>query len=304
MAQSFDEAAQILPDRLRQPLLQIPPQTKHTVTEIRLRAFAPLLLTTAQEPLFVRAAGQCGSFGGTDVLKPGAQEIRDTFLRACGYSVHAYEMQIREGFLTVPGGHRLGLCGHMDIRADNAPQMLTTITSLNLRIARAIPSASAALCEALFSRGLCSVIVAGPPLSGKTTMLRDLARRLSEGLCGRLYRVSVIDSRGEFAPLPYCDVLSGCDKATGVRMALRALSPQMLLCDEVGTTAEIDAIAQSFSAGAACAVSVHVRDAAALRLRKPVRQLLQTGQFDHVVLLDAASPCAIDTIYDARELCP
>ena len=303
MSEALDTAASVLPARLRAEIGRIAPQTGRTVTEVRLRTDAPLTLTTPQGTLFLRPGGYCSSFLGTDVLHVRAQDVEETFLRACGYAVHAYEAQIREGFLTLPGGHRLGLCGHMDVRTDGTPQMLTQITSLNLRIARPVSTAAGPLCDALFTRGLCSVIVAGPPLSGKTTILRDLARRLSEGMCGPYYRVSVIDSRGELAPLPYCDVLSGCGKAEGIRMALRALSPQMLLCDEIGTLDEIDALSQSFCAGAQCAVSVHVQDAAALRIRQTVQRLLQTQQFDHVVLLSAASPCTIEAIYDAGELC-
>lgn len=300
MADCFDAAAEILPERLQRETRKIPPQTKHAVTEIRLRTDAPLLLTTADDPLFVRAGGRCGAFGGSDVLAPTAAEVQETFLRACRWSVHSFEAQIRDGFLTLPGGHRLGLCG----MTDAVTGALTHVTSMNLRIARQAPAAAKTLCDTLFARGLCSVIVAGPPVSGKTTMLRDLARRLSEGDCGRYYRVSVVDTRQEFPFLPYCDVLTGCGKAEGIRRALRVMSPQMLLCDEIGTAAEIDALEQSFSAGAQCAVSVHTDTAESLRQRKPLQRLLQTQQFRYVVLLRSAPPCTIETIYDAQELCP
>jgi stage III sporulation protein AA len=300
MAEYFDTATQILPERLQRETRQIPPQTKRSITELRLRADAPLLLTAADDPLFLRTGGRCGCFDGSDVLTVTAAELQETFLRACRWSVHSFESQIRDGFLTLPNGHRLGLCGVTDA----ATQALTLVTSMNLRIARQAPAAAKMLCDKLFSHALCSVIVAGPPVSGKTTMLRDLARRLSEGECGRYYRVSVIDTRQEFPFLPYCDVLTGCDKAQGIRRALRVMSPQMLLCDEIGTAAEIDALEQSFSAGAQCAVSVHTDSAKTLRLRKPLQRLLQTQQFHHVVLLRNAPPCTIEAIYDARELCP
>ena len=299
MAEYFDAAAEILPERLQRETRRIPPQTKQSVTEIRLRADAPLLLTTADEPLFLRTGGRCGCFGGTDVLSLTAAELQETFLRACRWSVHSFEAQIRDGFLTLPGGHRLGLCG----QTDAVTHALTLVTSMNLRIARQAPAAAKTLCDTLFSRGLCSVIIAGPPVSGKTTMLRDLARRLSEGECGRYYRVSVVDTRLEFPFLPYCDVLSGCDKAEGIRRALRVMSPQMLLCDEIGTSAEIDALEQSFCAGAQCAVSVHSDTSETLRQRKPLQRLLQTQQFRHVVLLRNSPRCSIETIFDARELC-
>ena len=299
MADCFDAAAEILPERVQRETRQIQQQMKQAVTEIRLRAQAPLLLTTADEPLFLRPGGRCGVFDGSDVLSLSAAEVQETFLRACRWSVHSFEQQIRDGFLTLPGGHRLGLCG----TTDASTGALTHVTSMNLRIARQAPAAAKVLCGALFARGLSSVIVAGPPVSGKTTMLRDLARRLSEGECGRYYRVSVIDTRQEFPFLPYCDVLTGCEKAEGILRALRVMSPQMLLCDEIGTQAEVDALEQGFSAGAHCAVSVHTDTAETLRQRKPLQRLLQTQQFHHVVLLRRAPPCTIETIYDARELC-
>ena len=99
-------------------------------------------------------------------------------------------------------------------------------------------------------------------------------------------------------------LLTGCGKAEGIRRALRVMSPQMLLCDEIGTAQEIDALEQSFSAGAQCAVSVHTDTAETLRQRKPLQRLLQTRQFQHVVLLQSSPPCTIKTIYDAQELCP
>ena len=147
MAVCFDAAAEILPDRLQRETRRMPPQTKRAVTEIRLRTDAPLLLTTADEPLFLRSGGHCSAFAGSDVLSVTASEVQETFLRACRWSVHSFEAQIRDGFLTLPGGHRLGLCG----MTDAATGALTHVTSMNLRVARQAPAAAKTLCDTLFS---------------------------------------------------------------------------------------------------------------------------------------------------------
>lgn len=298
MAEKFKEAVQSFVPHIRQMLLRMPQSVQSTVLEVRIRADAPLVLTCLQGAYYLLPDGRTSCLYRPDVVTATAQEVHDTFLRLCGYSVHSVEREIREGFLTVQGGHRAGICGKAVTDAHGALQSLSQVTSVNLRIARQVPQAAKALWEALFQTGLRSVIVAGPPVSGKTTVLRDLARRLSEVP----FRVSVVDSRRELGPLPLCDVLSGYGKAEGILCALRSLSPQMLICDEVATTAEIEALQSGFAAGAACVVSVHARDETDLPNRRPLRALLETGQFSHAVLLEASPPCRIRRIYEAKEL--
>lgn len=298
MAEQLKQAAQFLAPRLRQAFAQMPQTVQSTVLEIRLRADAPLVLTVLDGACYLLPDGRTCCLYRPDVLTATREDVQNTFLHLCGYSVHSVQREICEGFLTVEGGHRAGICGKAVTDANGAVQSLAEVTSINLRVARQVPQAAKALWDALFQKGLCSVIVAGPPVSGKTTVLRDLARRLSE----TLQRVSVVDSRRELAPLPLCDVLSGYGKAEGILCALRSLSPQMLICDEVATAAEIEALENGFAAGAACAVSVHARDETDLPYRKPLQALLNTGQFSHVVLLEPSPPCRIRRIYEAKEL--
>ena len=296
MAQAFSEAIGALPATLRRPLEALPRAVQADVSEVRLRENAPLTLTVSGAPLFLTQDGRTTSVLSPDVRIVTPQETEDAFLRACGYSVLSRLPEIRQGFLTLEGGHRMGLGG---VRGSDGGFM--RVTSLNLRVARAVPHAADELCRLLFANGLCSPIVAGPPLSGKTTILRALAEKLSRGGCGRAYRVSVVDSRREFGALPCCDVLAGFDKAQGMRMALRSLSPEMLLCDEVTAVEEVLALEACFAAGSACAVSVHAEGESSLRERAPLRRLLETGQFTHVVFLDGASPGRILRVVERRE---
>lgn len=298
MAEKFRQAVQYIVPRLREPLLCMPQQIQKNVLEVRLRADAPVVLTCLDGACYLLPDGRTCCLYRSDAVAAARQDVQNTFLSLCGYSVHSVQREICEGFLTVPGGHRAGICGRAVTDENGTVQSLAEVTSINLRVARQIPDAAKELYDALFCGGLCSVIVAGPPVSGKTTILHDLARRLSENLV----RVSVVDSRRELEPLPLCDVLSGYAKAEGILCALRSLSPQMLICDEVASQDEIQALQNGFAAGAACAVSVHARDETDLLHRKPLQALLRTGQFSRVVLLQASPPCRIRRIFASKEL--
>ena len=141
----------------------------------------------------------------------------------------------------------------------------------------------------LFVGRLPSIIVAAPPGGGKTTVLRDLARALSGGFGGRYRKVSIVDERGEFggfSPGVNTDVLTGFGKKKGIEIAVRTLSPELIVCDEIADDAEVDAIKAGFSSGVAFAVSVHIRDAEDLVHKSIITKLYLTGEFDYVVLLE------------------
>ena len=303
MDREWRQAAAALPERIRKAALLLPDAVSSRISEVRLYAGSPVRLTSVSGTLFLAPNGSANHRPGADALCASAAELEETVLRACGYAPHTVQAELSAGFLPLPGGHRLGVCGRAVRDTDGSVRTLTDFSALNLRVARFLPDAAAALCAALFQNGLCSVILAGPPLCGKTTMLRSLAHRLSSGDCGEYYRVSVVDSRQEFSPLPYCDVLLGREKADGVECALRTLSPQMIVCDEIADVREVQALRRGFSAGCACAVSVHTNPDGHLLSRAPFRALLETEQFSHVVFPDRTAPGGIRRIYTAQELC-
>ena len=298
MSNSFDSAVINLSDRLSRELLCIDPERKRNVFEIRLRSDAPVMLTEANG---CRVLEMCGR-----TVIAEKQDIDETFLKLCEYSVHSHESEIKDGFITSRNGHRAGICGKVSTNPDGTVRGFSEITSINLRIARSFKGVSDKLCRELFRDSLQSVIVAGPPVSGKTTMLRDIGRFLSEGAGGTYYTTAVVDSRCEIAltesPLRYCDIFSGCDKAYGIICDVRSMSSQMVICDEISTEEEVRAVSKGFASGSEFSLSVHAKSVGELRKRRPFISLAKTGQFRYTVMLDGKIPCESYKIYETEEL--
>ncbi len=213
------------------------------------------------------------------------EDITGCFLELCRNSVHSFAREISEGYITLPGGHRVGFCGTAALH-DGRLTGLKDISSLNIRFAREVRGCAEEMCRRVFSDGLCSVVVCGKPLSGKTTVLRDMAR-----IIGAAHRVCVIDSRGELAGVQggvpaldvgeNTDVLNGYPKAEGIMCALRSLSPEIIICDEIGGDGE--AVRQCMDCGVKLAVSAHAGSIEELKRRPGLSGLLP--HFDKAVLL-------------------
>lgn len=213
------------------------------------------------------------------------EDITGCFLELCRNSVHSFAREIAEGYITLPGGHRVGFCGTASVQ-EGRITALRDISSLNIRFAREVRGCAEELCRRVFSDGLCSVIVCGKPLSGKTTVLRDMARIL-----GEKHRVCVVDSRGELAGVhggipaldvgENTDVLNGYTKSDGIMCALRSLSPEIIICDEIGNDA--DAVRQCMECGVKLAVSAHAGSIEELKRRPGLSGLLP--HFDRAALL-------------------
>lgn len=214
-----------------------------------------------------------------------AQDIADCFAELCRYSVHSFSREIAQGFITIDGGHRVGIGGTAVLDGCRV-EAVRDISSLNIRIARQVRGCAAELYSRVFSGGLKSLLLAGKPMSGKTTLLRDLARIL-----GERYRVTLIDSRNELSAtvqgLPTLDVgentdvLCGFPKGEGMLLALRSLSPQVIICDEIGD--DFDAVEQCLFCGVKLVAAAHADSLAQLSRRVGVSRLLPL--FDAAVSL-------------------
>lgn len=308
-ADSFDSAVDFLDDRLRTVLLGVDSRVKESAYEIRLRAARPVVIVTRVGSLFVYKSGRTGSVYSPGALAATPAELQTSFSRMCGYSVHSNSAAAASGFISLAHGHRAGVCGTAVMAESGTVKSFRDISSVNLRIAHEIPGSSDEIYPSLFSHGIVSAIIAGPPLSGKTTLLRDLARRLSGVSGGRYYRVAIVDERGEIAAssggCPQCDVgfsdvLTGYPKDVGILTALRTLSPQIIICDEIGNLSETKRILEGMNSGVNFLVSVHVGKDEDLRSRPAAAELLSSGVFSKLVML-GEFPGETAGIYDLKE---
>lgn len=238
------------------------------IQEIRLRVNRPAAVSVKNSIRYITADGQL-TYNPEFGVIADHRDLQKTFEAVCQYSVHSFQREITEGFVTVRGGHRAGICGTSVIR-DFSVENVKNISSVNFRIAREVKGCADELCNKIFGAGLCSVLIAGAPGSGKTTMLRDMARIL-----GGRFKTAVIDERGELAAVMNgvpqndvginTDVFDGYSKPLGIMTALRVMSPQIIICDEIGSEEDFKALYRASNSGVCAAASIHAANMDELR---------------------------------------
>ena len=310
----FDQVLSALCDRIGTALAGIPPESKTGITEIRLRCGQPVICTTAEGPLFFPLTGGVCRMPRAGLLHAEREDLEETFRRICEYSVYTHQAELNQGYVTMRGGHRAGICGRAVVSGGQI-ESIQDICAVNLRIAHEIKGAADSLISGLTAAdGVHTVrsglLLAGPPGSGKTTLLRDLTRQLSSGALGAPMRVTVVDERGELGAVwdgapqndlgPCTDILTGCPKALGIEMAVRSMAPEIVVFDELGTMEEAEAVGRCLHAGAAAVTTVHAGDLAGLCRRPQAMRLLDSGAVGQVALL--REPGQAPEIYSREEV--
>lgn len=306
--ENFDSAVNILSPLLKSRMMNLSCIIKSDTYEIRLRAGKPIILFGKYGYLFLKKDGSTSSIPDDDCYIGNTEIVSEAFNRLCCYSVYSHTESIVNGFITYQGGHRAGITGTAVVNNSGAITSVRDISSVNIRIARQIKGAADGITGYLGTEKL-SVIIAGPPSSGKTTVLRDYIRQLSN----RMNKVCLIDERQEMACMSgiICqhdvglntDVLNNYPKDKGIMIALKTMSPDIIAIDEIGDKNEINGIVKGVNSGVSFIATVHASDYEDLLKRPQLKAILDSGAFSKIVLLkNSLSPGEIEGIYDASEV--
>lgn len=297
MSNSIQDFTEILTNFnpfIRTALMKIPDKIKNNIQEICIRINSSIIIFTQNKSYFVGKNGEITPEDPKSLLI-SQNDILETMKILCNFSIYSYQNQIKEGFITLKGGHRVGISGTAVIN-NNEIINISDISSINFRISREVLGCSDRIFDK-FGLDIGGTLIIGPPSSGKTTILRDIARKLSTSFeADKLIKVSIIDERREIAAsyqgvpqrdIGFSDVLSGFPKAEGIIRAIRTLSPKIIICDEIGGIEDAEAIKKSLNSGVGIIASIHAKSTDEMANSFRIKNILSSGAIKRAVLLDS-----------------
>lgn len=279
--------------------------------EIRLRVNEPVIIIYCNREYFIGEEGRLKR-NRHGVVTVTSADVDDTLEHISNYSLYAYEDEVRQGFITIQGGHRIGLAGKVVLENDNI-KCVRHISFINIRMSHEIKGCSQKVMPFIsLHKEIAHTLIISPPRCGKTTLLRDIIRNLSDGselLPGMT--VGVVDERSEigacYKGIPQndvgirTDILDGCPKAYGMLMLIRSMSPQVIAVDELGGYKDIDAVYSVINCGCKLIATIHGNGVEDIKNRPGIRKLIDERIFErYIVLRGTGEVGRVSAIFDQR----
>ncbi|AIS52368.1 stage III sporulation protein AA [Thermoanaerobacter kivui] len=295
---NFEELLAALPPMVRELIKKIPPNLLEEVEEIRLRAYKPLMVYVGNEEKFVSMEGIVTSSASTAYIVT-KEDCEKAFQLISKSSVYAFEEEIRNGYITLKGGYRVGIVGKC-VLENGYIKTLKNLSGYNYRITKEIKGAAEDILKYIlnFSGDVYNTLIISPPQCGKTTLLRDIARFISDGidfLGFKGQKVGIVDERSEIAAchngIPQndvgmrTDVLDGCPKAYGMIMLIRSMSPKVVITDEIGKKEDVEAIHEVLNAGVKVITTIHGNDIEDLIKKPHLKDIVSLKYFERYIIL-------------------
>ncbi len=260
------------------------------IEEIRIRAGGPLTVGILGESCFLTPAGGITNHE-MDAYHVSQEEVQIAFAAICENSVYAYLDEIRQGFITLKGGHRVGICGKA-VTDDGKIKTFREVSSLNFRIAHEIIGLADSIMDNIVQGSqVDSVLIISPPQTGKTTLLRDVMRQVSN----RGFKTGVADDRGELAAMyggvpqndvgAQTDVIDNAPKSEAIVMMLRTMSPKVIISDEIACEEDVAAIRLAHGTGVSIIATTHGSDMEEVKRRHLLQPLFEDKVFQKAILL-------------------
>lgn len=250
----------------------------HWTEEIRIRNKSPIFFKILGEKYYLTNTGL--SPDSANSILANDRLMGEIFNRVTDYSLHAFNEEIKNGYITLREGHRVGLSGQV-VMENGEILTIKNICSYNFRVAKEVLDCSLPIMD-IIGKNFGHTLIFGPPSSGKTTVLKDMLKKLSNK-----YNISVCDERGELTMdySPNIDVLKNCPKSTGMMTLLRSMSPEVICVDEIGKADDVLAIEEIINCGVIVLASIHGKNIDELREKLYVGQLVTRGFFKYYVEL-------------------
>ncbi len=310
-----EEILHIFPDYMRDKWGGVIKQAED-LQEIRLRIGREVIVILRNEEWYLAKDGQVTK-ERNDACLISERDMEAILNHICEYSVYAFADEIKQGFLTIPGGHRIGLAGQVILQEGNIIRNMKHISYMNIRVSHEIKGAADMLLPYIYEEGrLFNSLLISPPGCGKTTLLRDMIRQISDGNpYGKGMAVGVVDERSEIAGSYLgrpqndvgirTDILDACPKVLGMMMLIRSMSPQAVAVDELGCEEDMKAVHQVMQCGSKVIATIHGDSLEDVMNKSFLFDLKKNKSFGRYILLEkVGGKCGVKAIYDRSfELC-